>query len=402
MNKSIDLAPYAVSEYNSRGRQHPVALAKDRNAFQRDYTRLVHSRSFRKLHGKTQVFPAEMGEMHDTYRTRMSHSFEVEQVSRSIARALKVNQDLCGALSIGHDIGHAPFGHLGQDLLNEFFKDIGGFEHNFQALKIVDRLESPYPEYQGLNLMFETREGLLKHCNRARASALGPVAERHLNGFSPPLEVQIVDAADQIAYLHGDLEDAFDKGLFDNIDLNVIPGFQESWEEIAKEKPYLSFPSSQDLRSTNPIKRQQKNAVIGEVWRKMLSNSVNNLIIQSRANLELGAVETLSDVRLSAPLIQLPSECAELNRSLRSFSRKNIYNHPRVAQYLNTAEEAFRYLYQEASQGPGHFGLDPQCSREDLRDWMAGLTDRDVLSWYGQNHKPCVVQQMGINTGLKS
>lgn len=401
MNKNNDLASYAVSEYNSRGRQYPVVLAKDRNAFQRDYTRLVHSRSFRKLHGKTQVFPAEMGEMHDTYRTRMSHSIEVEQVSRSIARALRVNEDLCGALAVGHDIGHAPFGHLGQDVLNDLFKDIGGFEHNYQALKIVDQLESPYPDYKGLNLMFETREGLLKHCNRHRAVALGTVAERHLNASSPPLEVQIVDAADQIAYLHGDLEDAFDKGLFDGVDLNDIPGFKNCWEEIAQENPHLSFPSTQALVSQDPHTRQQMNAVIGEVWRKMLSNSVNNLIIHSRSNIELCGIETLSDVRLSSPLITLPPAAAELNRAIRSYSRKNIYNHPRVTHYLKTAEEAFRMLYEKAMEHPESFSLSTQCSREEMRDWMAGLTDRAVLSWYSNIYDPNLAQQLSIQTSLK-
>lgn len=401
MNKNNDLAYYAVSEYNSRGRQHPVVLAKDRNAFQRDYTRLVHSRSFRKLHGKTQVFPAEMGEMHDTYRTRMSHSIEVEQLSRSTARALKVNEDLCGALAIGHDIGHAPFGHLGQDILNDLFKDIGGFEHNYQALKIVDQLESPYADYKGLNLMFETREGLLKHCNRDRAMALGAVAERHLNGSSPPLEVQIVDAADQIAYLHGDLEDAFDKGLFDNIDLNEIPGFSDAWEEILKESPHLSFPSKQSLVSNDPHVRQLTSAIVGEVWRKMLSNSVNNLIIHSRSNIELCGIETLSDVRLSSPLITLPPSYAELNRAIRAFSRKNIYNHPRVTHYLKTAEEAFRMLYEKAMEHPESFNLASKCSREEMRDWMAGLTDRAVLSWYSNIYDPHLAQQLSIQTSLK-
>lgn len=401
MNKNNDLSSYAVSEYNSRGRQYPVILAKDRNAFQRDYTRLVHSRSFRKLHGKTQVFPAEMGEMHDTYRTRMSHSIEVEQVARSIARALKVNEDLCGALAVGHDIGHAPFGHLGQDVLNDLFKDVGGFEHNFQALKIVDELESPYPDYKGLNLMFETREGLLKHCNRSRASSLGTVAERHLNGSSPPLEVQIVDAADQIAYLHGDLEDAFDKGLFDGIDLNDIPGFKNCWEEIVTENPHLSFPSPQALVSQDTKVRQQMAAVIGEVWRKMLSNSVNNLIMHSRSNIELCGVETLSDVRQSSPLIGLPPQYAELNRAIRAFSRKNIYNHPRVTQYLKTAEEALRTLYEKVSADPTVFNLSATSSREEMRDWMAGLTDRAVLSWYSNIYDPHLAQQLSIQTGLK-
>lgn len=391
MTKNIQLASFSVSEYNSRGRQFNIPMAKDRNAFQRDYTRLLHSRSFRKLQGKTQVFPAEMGEMHDTYRTRMSHSFEVEQVARSIARFLSVNQDLCAALAIGHDIGHAPFGHLGQDVLNDLFKDVGGFEHNHQALKIVDILESPYPEHQGLNLMFETREGLLKHCNRERASALGSVAERHLTGFSPSLEVQIVDAADQIAYLHGDLEDAFDKGLFLNVNIRRdIPGFERAWMEIQKEKPHLAFPSHKQLSNPNQYSQEKNAAIVGEVWRKMLSISVNDLMVQSQKNLTDYGIETLADVRSVIPMIQLSPEQYAINRELRSFSRKNIYNHERVTSYLKDAEEALRCLYAEACATPQSFKLSSDLSREKLRDWIAGLTDRSVLSWFSQ--------KSGLNT----
>lgn len=385
MIKNIQLASFSVSEYNSRGRQFSIPMAKDRNAFQRDYTRLLHSRSFRKLQGKTQVFPAEMGEMHDTYRTRMSHSFEVEQVARSIARFLSVNQDLCAALAIGHDIGHAPFGHLGQDVLNDLFKDVGGFEHNHQALKIVDILESPYPEHQGLNLMFETREGLLKHCNKERASLLGSVAERHLTGQSPSLEVQIVDAADQIAYLHGDLEDAFDKGLFLGVNIRKdIPGFERAWLEIQKEKPHLMFPSHKQLSNQNLYLQEKNAAIVGEVWRKMLSISVNDLMMQSQKNLIDYGIETLTDVRNVIPLIQLSSGQYTINRDLRSFSRKNIYNHERVTSYLKDAEEALRCLYAEACSSPQSFKLPSDLSREKLRDWIAGLTDRSVLSWFSQ------------------
>lgn len=400
MSKNMDLAPYAVTEYNSRGRQHLVALAKDRNAFQRDYTRILHSRAFRKLQGKTQVFPAEMGDMYDTYRTRMSHSVEVEQIARSIARALKVNQDLCGALAIGHDIGHAPFGHLGQDILNDLFSDIGGFEHNHQALRIVTQLESPYPNQEGLNLMFETKEGLLKHCTRERALSLGAVAERHLTGTSPPLEVQIVDAADQIAYLHGDLEDAFDKGLFDGLDLmHDIPGFKCCWDEFAHDNPEYKFPTVSLLRSEVPSDKIRAKALINEVWRRMLSSSVDSLIIQSRSNIELEQVETLSDVRGTSPLIRLPPDRAQLNRELRAFSRTHIYNNERVVHYLKGAEEAFRGLYHAAVACPQDVGLAVDTTREQLRDWMAGLTDRAVVSWYNNRYELCSSSTPGFNRG---
>jgi dGTPase len=263
---------YAVSEQNSRGRQYPVAPTRDRSAFQRDYTRLVHSHSFRRLQGKTQVFPAEWFQpspidlLHkdycsvpgylqalrmspsDTHRTRMSHSIEVEQISRSLARALNLNSDLAGTLAVGHDIGHPPFGHTGQDALNSLFADVGGFEHNHHALLLVDKIESPYQEHPGLNLMFETREGLLKHCSLERAKLLGPVAGRHFTGESPPLEVQAVDAADQIAYLFGDLEDAVDRFVLSPDQLSEQYWFRDAW---AKAQPGIPIPTVEDLIDPN-------------------------------------------------------------------------------------------------------------------------------------------------------
>lgn len=381
MNPHTPLAPYAVSEFNSRGRQHPVQLAKDRNAFQRDYTRLVHSAAFRKLQGKTQVFPAEQGEMLDQYRTRMSHSIEVEQISRSVARALNLNDDLAAAIAIGHDIGHAPFGHTGQDVLNELFKECGGFEHNHQALRLVDALESPYPQHQGLNLMFETREGLLKHCIRERALKLGAVAQRHLTGSAPPLEVQVVDLCDQIAYLYGDLEDAVDKNLFaPQFLMEQMPGFAFFWEETLRDMPDLKLPTEKDL--LDPQKRVLARATMGEIWRRMLSDAVDNVIIQSRSNIELEQVSSLDEVRSSRPLVALSEEKRQLHRALRSFSRKHIYENPIILAHRRLEQEALEGLYQEVKLKPEKFGLSSSLPDRDFLDWMAGLTDRAVMAWY--------------------
>lgn len=385
MNKPLflqsPLAPYAVTEYNSRGRQHPVSLAKDRNAFQRDYTRILHSRSFRKLQGKTQVFPAEMGDVRDTYRTRMSHSFEVEQVTRSCARQLGLNQDLCAALAIAHDIGHAPFGHMGQDVLNELFKSSGGFEHNHHALRLVDVVESPYPNHSGLNLMFETREGLLKHCTRERAQKLGLVAQRHLNGTSPPLEVQLVDAADQVAYLHGDLEDAIDKNLFTpGFLMENMPGFSYFWAQVVEAYPGAKLPSAADL--SDPVKSIQAKAILGEVWRRMLSDAIDDLIVTSRSNIELEQVGSLDDVRAARPLIALSEEKAKLHRDLRRFSREWIYNNPKVMPDREREREALTMLYHDVQSSPQKWGLKPNYGVDDLRDFLAGLTDRSVMEWY--------------------
>ena len=382
MKNQTDLADYAVSEYNSRARQHTVQLAKDRNAFQRDYTRILHSRSFRKLQGKTQVFPAELGDMRDTYRTRMSHSFEVEQVARSAARALHLNQDLCAALAIGHDIGHAPFGHTGQDVLNEIFKNQGGFEHNHHALRLVDLLESPYPHHRGLNLMFETREGLLKHCTRERALSLGPVAERHLNGSSPPLEVQLVDTSDQVAYLYGDLEDAMDKNLFTpDFLMEEMPGFKDFWNLTVEAFPGSKLPTAADL--ADPIRSVRSKALLGEVWRRMLSSAIDDLIIQSRSNIELEQVYSLDDVRACRPLISLSEEKMQLHRSLRRFSRKWIYDNAKIVEHRTYEKQALHALHEAATADPIHWGFDNKnVSQEDIRDWMASLTDRVVMSWF--------------------
>ena len=385
MNTPQILAPYAVSEFNSRGRQHSIQLAKDRNSFQRDYTRLIHSSAFRKLQGKTQVFPAEQGDMMDRYRTRMSHSVEVEQISRAVARALGLNQDLAAAIAVGHDIGHAPFGHTGQDVLNDLFKDKEGFEHNHHALRLVDLLESPYPQHKGLNLMFETREGLLKHCTRPRALKLGAVAQRHINGTSPPLEVQVVDTCDQIAYLYGDLEDALDKNLFTpEFLMEEMPGFAFFWEETVKSMPDIRLPQASDLQ--NPAKRETARAIMGEIWRRMLSDAVDKLIIQSRSNIELEEVSCLDDVRHAHPLISFPEEKRELHRNLRNFSRKWIYDSPLVASHRQTEKQALLELYDSVVASPQKWGLSSKPETDELRDFMAGLTDRAVMSWYYQCH----------------
>jgi len=394
MNDYTELAPYAVSELNSRGRVHSVQLAKDRNSFQRDYTRIVHSRSFRKLQGKTQVFPAEQGQIEDSYRTRLSHSIEVEQISRSIARALLLNNDLAAAIAVGHDIGHAPFGHTGQDVLNELFKDSGGFEHNHHALRLVDLIESPYPNHPGLNLMFETREGLLKHCTRERAQKLGLVADRHITGTSPPLEVQVVDLSDQIAYLYGDFEDAVDKNLFSpDFIMEEMPGFKHFWNATIKDMPDLKFPSHQDL--LHPEKSVQARSTMGEIWRRMLSDAVDNLIIQSRSNIELERVESLGDVRLSRPLIAFSEEKRALHRDLRNFSRKWIYDNDKIMAHREIEKTALRAMYHSIKDDPESAGLPKNASSDLLRDWMASRTDRTVISWYNDftNQKNCPPSQ---------
>ena len=376
----LALAPYAVSGFNSRGRQHPIALAKDRDEFQRDYTRILHSRAFRRLQGKTQVFPAEQGDWSLSYRTRMSHSFEVEQISRSVARALAVNQDLCAALAIGHDIGHAAFGHTGQDVLDELFKDIGGFEHNHQALRLVDELESPYPDRRGLNLMFETREGLLKHCTAPRARRLGTVAARHLTGASPPLEVQIVDSSDRLAYLYGDLEDAFDQGIVSpELLLEEMPGFRATWDTVAKDFQ-ARLPTAAEL--SDPARVEGARALVSEVWRRMLSDAIQDLVFSSRAALEREDVSSLDEVRATSPLVGLSAECNALHRELRWFSRRWIYENAKVLEGRARQRQALAAVVDDMAQHPAAWHLAPNPSRQSVLDAAALLTDRAVLGWF--------------------
>ncbi len=374
------LATFAVTEGNSRGRRFPVALAKDRNAFQRDYTRLLHSTSFRQLQGKTQVFSAGLHDQ-SQHRTRLIHSIEVDQIARSISRRLGLNQDLCSALSIGHDLGHAPFGHMGQDILNDLFQDIGGFEHNFQAIRIVDILESPYMDHQGLNLMFETREGLLKHCDKNRIKAAGPLGERHAKGYSPTLEAQVVDAADQLAYLHGDLEDAVRKGvLTTEMLMDDLPCFKRFWQLTVKKNPGHSLPNNTQIK--NPATRQKSLALLNDVWRAMLSDGIEATIINSQSSIRIAGVSSLADVRKAPVLIAADPDRTAVNKEIRRFSHEYIYDAPAVAAARKDDASALMALYEKSAKDPDKWGLPSKVSRQDHLDWLAGLTDTYVLHWF--------------------
>lgn len=388
MTYEAPIQPYAVSAFNSRGRVLPVEVARDRNEFQRDYTRVLHSRAFRRLQGKTQVFPAQLGGVDAAFRTRMSHSFEVEQIARSICRFLGLNQDLSAVLAIGHDIGHAPFGHLGQDILDREFASLGGFEHNHQALRLVDMIESPYPGASGLNLMFETREGLLKHCSTSRAKTLGPVAERHLNGTLPPLEVQVVDAADQIAYLYGDLEDALDHGLITpQLLMDELPGFKECWKDVARMFS-ARLPTPEEL--ANRQTAEQSRALVSEVWRRMLSAAISDISIHSQANIERAGVQTLEDVRTcGTPLVCLSDEQRQLHRGIRVFSRARIYDHPEIEQGRQHHAAALTAMIEDVRAQPQAWGLtEGRDLGRQICDLVASQTDTAVLSWYASKNVP--------------
>lgn len=373
----MTLAPYAVSENNSRGREHPVNLARDRNAFQRDLSRITHSAAFRRLQGKTQVFSSTEG---DRFRTRITHSQEVENLSESICAQLKLNVDLARALALGHDIGHPPFGHLGQDVLDELMKGRDGFEHNLQALRLVDELESPYLEHLGLNLMFETREGLLKHCTRERARALGPVAARHLDGTSPPLEVQVVDWADAIAYCHADLEDAFMMGLLDVEELRQAPGYNEVWSLYSSRFPGLAHPAKEDFASKDPSHVRRSRAIVCGVIREMITLAVDDLIVTTRSRLAAADLPDAAAVRRCPPLVAFSDPMRETHYALKKFSRERIYSHKSIVTIREKEARMLKDLFLAYVEVPSLMsGRGPEPSKDLHRavcDHLAGMTDR--------------------------
>src|ERR1700686_5137270 len=230
------LAPYAAHDGRSRGRRYPESPPQFRGEFQRDRDRIIHSNAFRRLVYKTQVFVNHEG---DLYRTRVTHSIELAQIARSVALALRLNEALTEAISLAHDLGHTPFGHAGQDALNECLREYGGFEHNLQSLRVVDELEERYAEFPGLNLTFECREGILKHCSARNARALGELGERFIHRQQPSLEAQLANLADEIAYNNHDLDDGIRAGFIDIQDLSDVRLFRREYEIVTARYPNL-------------------------------------------------------------------------------------------------------------------------------------------------------------------
>lgn len=376
------LAPYATTETNSRGRRHATGPSGDRNEFQRDYSRIIHSRAFRRLQGKTQVFSSNLKDM---TRTRLTHSMEVEQLARSAARKLGLNEDLCGVLAIAHDIGHTPFGHMGQDTLEELMAGRGGFEHNLQALRIVDELESPYWEHEGLNLMFETREGLLKHCTADRARLLDEVASRHLDGTSPPLETQLVDWCDAIAYLHADLEDAYNEGLLSAAQLHQAPGFMAAWERIQSRFPGADRPGDGAPATDARAKREQR-AIVREVVGEMLRSATADLVQATTERIAHHNPQSLDDVRALPPLVGFSKEHRAQHAALKKFSRTHIYSHPDIAHVREEERAMLVSLFRAYEQDPSEMtGRGVEAGKDfhrSLCDHIAGMTDRFVSEEY--------------------
>jgi len=361
------LAAYASHPAASRGRRYPEPPAPTRDAFQRDRDRIVHSTAFRRLVYKTQVFLNHEG---DLFRTRMTHSLEVAQLGRSIARALALNEDLVEAVALAHDLGHTPFGHAGQDALNDCMADHGGFEHNLQSLRVVDELEHRYPQYDGLNLSFETREGILKHCSRANAQRLeqrepGGVGRRFLDRMQPGLEAQLCNLADEIAYNAHDIDDGVRSGLIGIEQLADVELFDRFRREAVAEYPALDG-----------------RRLLYETIRRMLSAQVYDVIDATRAAIDAGAPAHADAVRAAAPMVCFSPSMREQSQALKRFLFTNLYRHPRVAQTTGQAQDVVRALFLAYRDNPSEMPPAYACQQDRHRavaDYIAGMTDRFAM-----------------------
>ena len=360
----MSLAPYACDPAQSRGRRHQEQGAATRTEFQRDRDRIVHSTAFRRLVYKTQVFLNHEG---DLFRTRMTHSLEVAQLGRSIARSLGLNEDLVEAIALAHDLGHTPFGHAGQDALDDCMRADGGFEHNLQSLRVVDRLEERYPAFDGLNLTFESREGILKHCSRTNAQRLelvepGGVGRRFLERTQPSLEAQLCNLADEIAYNAHDIDDGVRSGLITLEQLESVALFQQHAIEALASHSGL-----------------QGRRLLYEAIRRMLSAQVYDVIDASAAAIALAAPQSVQEVRTTGPLVRFSDAMRERSSALKSFLMHNLYRHPQVTQTTGQAKRVVRDLFDaycaDASQMQAGFASRTDTSRA-VADYIAGMTDR--------------------------
>jgi dGTPase len=364
------LAAYAAIDEESRGRRHAEPPPRFRSEFQRDRDRIIHSNAFRRLVYKTQVFVNHEG---DLYRTRITHSLEVAQIGRTVARALRINETLTEAICLAHDLGHTPFGHAGQDALNECMREYGGFEHNLQSLRVVDELEERYADFPGLNLTFECREGILKHCSAQNARRLGEVARRFLERKQPGLEAQLANLADAVAYNNHDVDDGVRAGLIDVDELRDVRIFSKFHAAVVERYPGVS-------------PRRQ----LYETIRRMVDYLVSDLIMQSARNIEDANVESIDAVRdRQQPLISLSETVLEEHQELKRFLRTKLYNHPKVREVMDEARGTLKDLFDAYLRDPTL--LPPEHQAVVLRadadggvpararvvaDYVAGMTDR--------------------------
>lgn len=367
------LAPYAACDSRTKGRKYPEDTPRYRSEYQRDRDRIVHSTAFRRLVYKTQVFVNHEG---DLFRTRLTHSIEVAQIARTIARALQLNETLVEAICLAHDLGHTPFGHAGQDALNECMRDHGGFEHNLQSLRVVDELEERYAAFPGLNLTFETREGILKHCSLNNARTLGELGERFIRRRQPTLEAQIANLADEIAYNNHDLDDGLRAGLITLDALKNVPLFKRQYDVVIAAHPGLT-----DRR------------LVHEIVRRMISYVVTDLIETTAAQLRAAAPADVEAVR-GAPgaMVKFSEAVAAEHLELKRYLRDNVYRHYRVLRMTNKADAVISSLFRTFFERPEllppeHQQVAQQMEANDgehgrarsVADYIAGMTDRYAI-----------------------
>lgn len=358
-------APWAADPLESRGRRRAEPPPQGRDDFQRDRDRIVHCSAFRRLEYKTQVFVNHEG---DLFRTRLTHSIEVAQIARTVARQLQLNEDLTEAISLAHDLGHTPFGHAGQDALNRCMKPWGGFEHNLQSLRVVDELEERYGDHDGLNLCFETREGVLKHCSIARAEVLGDVGHRFIERTQPSLEAQLANVADEVAYVNHDVDDGLRSGLLTLSQLAEVALFAEHHREVAAR-----FPQAGERR------------VIHETVRRMINELVVDLVGHSRALIEQADPHSAEAVRLCPPLIGFSEPVARRKAELKRFLFENLYRHYRVVRMTVKASRIVTELFEAFSADARLLPDDHRRKAEQrelhrvIADYIAGMTDRYAI-----------------------
>ena len=359
-----ELAPYAARPEHSRGRRHREPPPRGRSEYQRDRDRIIHSAAFRRLEYKTQVFINHEG---DLFRTRLTHSLEVAQIARSVARSLRLDEDLTEAIALAHDLGHTPFGHTGQDALNACMRPYGGFEHNLQSLRVVDVLEQRYAAFDGLNLTFEAREGILKHCAPRNARALGEVGERFIKRRRPSLEAQLANLADEIAYNNHDVDDGLRSGLLHMDQLSGVRIVARHLKAVLRQYPKVTG-----------------RRLVHETVRHMISTLVTDLVKSSAEAIRKAAPASIEEVRLAAPLIAFSPRIREESLELKRFLRDNLYRHYRVVRMSAKARRVVGNLF--AAMLADRRLLPPEFqerAREDapraIADYVAGMTDRYAI-----------------------
>ncbi|MFI4866234.1 MAG: deoxyguanosinetriphosphate triphosphohydrolase [Steroidobacterales bacterium] len=376
------LAVYAAHDARSRGRRYAEPPPQYRSEFQRDRDRIIHSSAFRRLAYKTQVFVNHEG---DLFRTRVTHSIEVAQIGRSIARALALNETLSEAIALAHDLGHTPFGHAGQDALNECMRDYGGFEHNLQSLRTVDELEERYALFPGLNLTFECREGILKHCAVSKARALGELGERFVQRRQPGLEAQLANLADEIAYNNHDVDDGIRAGLITLEEAAQVPLVQRQFDEVMRLHPHL-----------------QGRRRVHETVRRMVNEVVIDVIESSLARLQAARPQDIEAVRsLGEPLMGMSDAMRAQHLELKQYLREQVYRHQRVLRMTTKAKRVLSALFtafmdeiklmpaehrdqaQRAEQRDGIAGR-----ARTVADYVAGMTDRYAILEYRRLFDP--------------